>query len=182
MTTDRPYAVADELLLIGRVGKTHGVRGEVKVRPETDDPERFSALDAVFIGASPEGARPYAVEAARYQQGKRGVTVVLKLAGIDTVDEAAVLRRQEVYAREADLPPLAEDEFFLHDLVGMRVVTSEGVAVGTVRDVLELPAHPVCVVARPGREDALIPAVPAFITALNIDDGTLVVEPIEGLL
>ncbi len=170
---------AADLMLVGRIGKTHGVRGDVKVTPETDDPERFSELETVFVGPQ---ARSFAVETVRYQHSKRGTTVLLKLAGVDTPEAAAALKGLDVYAQPEDLPPLAEDEFFLHDLVGARVVTTDGADIGTVADVLDLPAQPVCVVRRPGRPDALIPIVPAFIAELNIPDGVLIITPIEGLL
>ena len=172
----------ETLLLVGRVGKTHGIRGEVKVIPETDDPKRFGALETVFLGKTPEQVEPHAVASVRIQHTKRGPTVVLKLAGIDTVDGAATLRRLSVFARQEDLPPLADDEFFLHDLIGLDVMTDQGEAVGMITDVLEMPANNVYVVARPGRADALIPAVPAFIDEVDVEGGRLVVRPIEGLL
>ena len=170
------------LLLVGRVGKTHGLRGEVKVIPETDDPKRFADLETVFLGNEPGEATPHTVAAVRLQPTRRGPTVVLKLEGIDTIEEAASLRRQRVFAREEDLPPLADGEFFLHDLIGLDVVTDQGEPVGTVKDVLELPANNVYVVARSGRPDTLIPAVPAFIDEMDIEGRRLVVRPIEGLL
>ncbi len=172
----------EELLLVGRVGTTHGVRGEVKVMPETEDPSRFTELDTVFVGQAPEQATARRVESVRFQQGRRGVTVVLKLAGFDTPEAAATLRRQAVFARAADLPPPDDDEFFLHDLIGARVVTDAGEEVGTLKDILELSAHAVYVVSRPGKPEAMIPAVPVFIAEVDLERKTLVVHPIEGLL
>ena len=172
----------DALLLVGRVGKTHGIRGAVKVIPETDDPTRFADLETVFVGKKPAEAAPHGVVSAHLQPTKRGPTVVLKLEGIDTIEEASSLRRLLVFAREEDLPPLADGEFFLHDLIGLDVLTDQGEAVGTVKEVLELPANNVYVVARSGRPDALIPAVPAFIEVVDIEQRRLVVRPIEGLL
>ena len=173
----------ETLLLVGQVGKTHGVRGEVKVIPETDNPEHFARLETVFLGPQPEAAAPYAVMSVRFQRGKRGLTVVLGLDGVETVEQAAALRRQAVFAREEDLPPLDADEFFFHDLIGLDVVTEQDEQVGVVTDVLELPAHPVYVVARPGQPDAMIPAVPAFIADVDVHGARrLVVRPIEGLL
>ena len=173
----------EALLLVGHVGKTHGVRGEIKVIPETDDPERFAALETVFLGQQPEDAAPYRVASVRFQPTRRGPMVVLKFEGIETMEQAARLRRQAVFALEEDLPPLNDDEFFLHDLIGLDVVTEQGEAVGAVKDVLELRAHCVYVVARPGKPDAMIPAVPAFIVDVDLDGAQrLVVRPIEGLL
>lgn len=172
----------DALLLVGRVVRAHGVRGEVKVLPETDDPDRLMELDAVYIGKEPEQTARYEVTGARAQPTKRGLLIVLQMAGVESREGAEALRGLPVFAREEDLPPLGEDEFFLHDLVGLHVETDAGEPVGTVRDVLEMPAHPVCVVAREGKADALIPAVPEFIAEVDLEAERLVIRPLEGLL
>lgn len=172
----------DSLLLIGRVVREHGVHGELKVVPETDDPERFEALETVYLGARPEAARPHVVRNVRYQTTKRGELVVLALDGVDTREAAAALRGAAVFADEADLPPLDDDELYLHDLVGLRVETADGEPVGFVADVLETPAHLTFRIERPGRPDALVPAVPAFVAETDLEAGRLVLTPIEGLL
>lgn len=171
----------DALVLMGRIGKPHGVRGDVRVRPETDDPGRFEDLEAVYVGKSPETAKRLTVSGARVHPMKQGLTVVLGLNDIDGRDAAEALRGLYVYAVEDALPPLDDDEFFLHDFIGLAVVTDGGEPVGTVRDVMELPAHPVCVVERPDGSEILIPAVGVFIEDIDLDAGRLIVRPIEGL-
>ena len=173
---------ADALLIVGKVLRAHGVQGELKVAPETDDPQRFEALERVYVGGRPEGAREHAVEAVRYQPTKRGLVVLLRLADVASPEAVEALRGLWVYAREADLPPLEADEVFLHDLVGLDVVTEAGERVGTVRDVLEGSAHPLYLVARDGRPDVMIPAVPEFVADVDPDAGRLTIRPIEGLL
>ena len=175
-------ASAGELLVIGRVWRAHGVQGEVKVIPETDEPERFEALERVYIGSQAETAKAYAVESVRYQQTKRGVVVLLKLADVQTPEAVEALRQSLVFAAESDLPPLEADEFFLHDLVGLAVVTEAGEAVGTVRDVMEMPGHPLFVIEREGQPDAMIPAVAEFVTDVDAEAGRVTIRPIEGLL
>lgn len=170
------------LLQIGSIGKTHGLRGEVKVIPETDDPSRFSDLDIVFVGSDTEQVSPHVVESVRFQQSKRGTTVLLKLKDFDTVESVGALRNRVVFAREEDLPPLDNDEFFLHDLLDLRVVTDEGKAIGIVKDVLELPGHEVLVVARPGQSAAMIPVVPDFIVEIDLEEQVVTVQLIDGLL
>lgn len=170
------------LLLMGRILKAHGVRGEVKVIPETDDPTRFEALETVYLGPGPDDVRAFALEGVRYQTTAKGPLVMVRLRGIDDRDQADALRRLKVYADEADLPPLGEDEVYLHDLVGLDVVTEGGVEVGQIREVLELPAQPVYVVARPGRPDVMVPAVEAFVAAIEMEARRVVIRPIEGLL
>lgn len=171
-----------DLLLVGRVLKAHGTGGEVKVIPETDDPARFELLETVYVGRAPDQAPPRAVESVRHQRTKRGPLVLLKLGGTDDRSAAEALRKQQVYAAASDLPPLEEDEVFIHDLVGLAVVNEEGRHLGTVEDVVQGLAHDIFVVAREGQQEpATIPAVDAFVREVDFDRGRLVVRPIEGM-
>ena len=113
---------------------------------------------------------------------QRGLLAILKLEGIDDREAAEALLKQTVYALEDELEPLAEDEYFLHDLPGLTVVAEDGAPVGVVRDILELPAQPVLVVAREGLPEAMIPLVPEFIVDIDFDGARIVVHLIEGLL
>ncbi len=170
------------LILIGRIFRAHGVRGEVKVIPETDDPERFRDLECVRVGRSLEKTESCAVETVRFQQSRHGVTVILKLQGVASREEADALRQALVYAREEDLPPLAEDELFIHDLIGLQVVTEDGAVVGAVKDILEMPGHDTLLIERDGQPDAMIPLVPEFIVEMRVQEARVVVRLIEGLL
>ena len=172
----------DSLLLVGTVGRPHGVLGEVKVVPETDDPERLRALERVFVGDAPERAEERAVESLRFQPTRRGLTALVRLAGISGRDAADLLRGLHVYAAEDDLPPLDEGEVFLHDLIGLAVVTDEGEAVGTVTDVLTGGAQPLLVVKRDGKPDALVPDVDEIVTDVDLDAERITIRPPEGLL
>lgn len=173
----------NDLLLIGRVVKAHANDGEVKVAPETDDPARFEPLERVHLGRAPGQAAPRRVEGVRHQTTKRGPLVLLKLEGVDDRPAAEGLRRQQVYAAEEDLPPLGEDEAFIHDLVGLEVVTEEGQRLGTVEGVEQAAAHDVYVIARGEESDepALIPAVEEFVREVDLENDRLVVRPIEGM-
>ena len=172
----------DALLIVGRTGKPHGVMGELKVIPETDDPDRIEALETLYLGSTPDSVQPYGVDSVRYQQTKHGLTVIVHLDGITDRDAASALRGQSVFAHEDDLPPLEDGEYYLHDLIGLSVRLESGDEIGKVADVMELPGHEVLVVARPGQPKAMIPAVPEFIDELDLEAGFLVVRPIEGLL
>lgn len=171
-------ALRDDLVLMGFVGKPHGVRGDVKIVPETDDPLRFEELDRIFLERG-GGIDEVQVEAVRLQSSARGVIPVLTLQGVDGREQADALRGSRVFAAEDDLP-LSEDEFFLNDLVGLHAVSEDGDDVGRIADVLSLPAGPVLVIAREGRPDAMVPAVPEFIVDISEDQVTLRI--IEGLL
>ncbi len=173
---------AADLLLVGRVARAHGLRGECKVIPESDDPLRLLDLDRVWVGPTPDGASAVTVDAARLQHTRQGVRALVRLAGARTSEEAAGYAKLNMYARKQDLPPLAPGEFFLHDLPGMTVTTAGGDVVGAVREVWEMPSSNIYVVERPGQADALIPAVPEFVRTVDLENRSLVVVPIEGLL
>jgi len=182
-----PPVSPDDLLLIGRCGRAHGVRGEVKVFPETDDPEQFAGLPRVFVGEAPGAAVERAVEGVRFQPQKGRTLVLLRLGGVASREDAEALRGRYVYAAEADLPPLEEGEVYLHDLVGLAVWTvgEDGApagAVGTVRDVLTGGAQLLLVVARDGAPDALVPDTPEIVRAVDLDAGRVLIDPPEGLL
>lgn len=174
--------MTDPLLLMGYFGRAHGVSGEVKVFPETDDPQRFLALERVFVGPSADQARSYAVESVRFQMLKGRTIALLKLAGISSREDAEALRRVGVYASQADLPPLEDGEVYVHDLIGMEVVEEGGgEVIGVVCDVLE-GAQRLLVVARTGRPNALIPDVPEIVIDVDINLRRIVVDPPDGLL
>ena len=170
------------LLMVGRVIRSHGIRGEIKVLPESDDLDSLLDLPRVYIGEQDTSALPLEITAARLQQTKKGVAVLMSLKGIDTRDKADALRQQIVYAMQSDLPPLEEGEYFLHEIIGCRVETDKAELVGTLKEIIELPGHDVYVIKRPGRPDAMVPAVPTFIEKVDVDAQLIVIRPIEGLL
>ena len=186
-TPDSPsptYAdVAPEAMVqVGFVFRAHGMEGELKVNPEhTDDPARFEELDTVYLGRSPRAVTRHEIASVRYQETKRGTTVILGLADVASRSDAEAVIKQNVFADEADLE-LADDEIFIHELVGLSVVTEAGETLGTVANYMEMPAQDVFVVHRPEAGEAMIPAVEDFIVDIDLDGGRLVVRPIEGLL
>ena len=171
-----------DLIMVGRIVRSHGVRGEVKVLPESDDPAHLLALSKVFIGKTEADAVRFEIQNARLQQFKKGLTVLLSFEGVVGRDAADALRHQSVFAERDELPPLEDGEFFFHDLIGSRVDTETGEVVGILKDVLELPAHNVYVIEKPGGAEVMIPAVPAFIEKVDVDARQIVIRPIEGLL
>ncbi|MEM1270245.1 MAG: ribosome maturation factor RimM [Bacteroidota bacterium] len=183
---DRPAgsdagAGPDELILMGEVVKSHGVRGELKVRPITDDPTRFSDLDVLYVGADATSASAFEVTGARFQQGKKGLTLLLKLAGVTDIDAADALRKKSVFAVESDLP-LDDDEYFIHDLIGLRVETVDGEDLGVVSDIVDNPAHEILLVRRPNGAESLIPVVDEFIADLDFDAEVIRLDLPEGLV
>ena len=177
----------DRLLLMGRVGKTHGVRGEMKVVPETDDPLRFAEVERLFLGDAADRVRPVAVTGARFQYPKGRTVVLLALEGVDSLEAAADLRGLHVFADPDDLPPLADDEVFLHELVGVAVyeVDEDGAEAdepfGTVADLFD-GAQLLFAIDRPGRSQVLLPDVEEFVVRLDVAARRLYVRLPDGLV
>jgi len=180
--TDDADVSADALIRVGFVYRPHGLEGELKINPEhTDDPTRFEEFETIYIGSRARRVRSYRVRSVRYQETKRGTTVILGVEGVDSRGDADAVTKMKVFAVEEDLE-LAEDEFFVHELVGLDVVTEAGDVLGTVSNYMEMPAQEVFVVRRPEGGEAMIPAVEDFILDVDLDAGMVTIEPIEGLL
>jgi 16S rRNA processing protein RimM len=167
----------DEMLLVGQVTAPFGVQGQLKVRTITDQPEHLARrVRTVYVGAPP---RPLTLRRAHLH--KPGV-IVFTLAEVTTREEAEALRGADVWIREADAVPLDADEYYLHQLFGLQVLTDDGATLGQVRDVLETGANEVLVVARRGQSDALIPMIRDVVQQVDVPGGKIVVHLIPGLL
>jgi 16S rRNA processing protein RimM len=166
-----------DLLLIGVIAGPFGIKGQAKLKAFTDQVEYLrSNLREIFVGKQ---LTPYTL--TRLHEHKPGV-LLLTLRGVETRDAVDELRGAEVFIRQTDAAPLGEDEYYLHDLVGLNVSTIEGQEIGTVREIIETGVHEVLVVTRTGMADALIPVVRDFIAELDLPGRRVVVRPIEGLL
>ena len=171
-----------DLVQVGFVFRPHGLAGELKIDPEhTDDPARFEELPAVFLGAQPHRVTRHAVASVRYQQTKRGTTVILGVEGIDDRDDAEAVAKFKVFATEEALE-LGEDELFAHELVGWNVVADDGTTLGTVANLMEMPGQDMLVVRRPDDGEAMIPAVEDFIVDFDEEKERITVRLIEGLM
>jgi 16S rRNA processing protein RimM len=154
---------ASQLVLIGKLLKPHGLHGEIGCHPITDYPERFETTKRVQLFASPESpARELEVVGVRWQSRK----LLLQLAGVSTVEQAAQMRNYWVAVGEDQLFTLDEGEFYHFQLEGLDVFDENGHPVGVLSEVLSTPAHEIYVVL--GVEgEILVPAVPAYV--INID-------------
>jgi 16S rRNA processing protein RimM len=165
-------------LTIGRITRPHGVRGEVRVEPRTDLPERFAWLERVYIRDGDPVAMT--VERARLHQG----IVILKLDGCDSRDDAEALRGQWVLVPTEEAIPLEEGELFLYQLVDMDVVTADGEPLGTVEEVLQTGANDVLVIRtqdEPSRQ-VLVPDIPDVVLEVDLEAGRIVVQLPPGLV
>ena len=173
---------ADTLLRMGRVYRAHGLAGEVKVIPETDDPTRFEALSSLHIGETPASARRENVQSVRYQHARKGLLVILKLETIASREAAEALRGAALYAPAGALPDLRGDEPSSDDLIGLVAVEEHGEQIGVVEDVLAFPGHDMLVIAREEQPSAMVPAVPEFVVDVDPEAERITLRVIEGLL
>lgn len=165
-------------MVIGEVARPHGLRGEVRVTPLTDRPERFEHLTrCVLWDAARDERETRRIATARC----RGDVVILGLAGCDSVDAAAALTGRLVAVPESEALPAPPGHFYPWQLVGARVVTEDGREVGRVTGIERSPAHDLWVVAGPGREH-LIPAVAEIVVEVDLAGRRAVIRPPEGLL
>jgi 16S rRNA processing protein RimM len=166
---------------VGGITLPHGIKGVVKMRPETDDPGRLESIDTLYLGETEDGLRPCTVKSIGFQPFKAGLAVLLELEGVESREAAKAMAGQTVWAREQDLPPLEEGEVFLSDLIGLKVM-AEGREVGEVVDVLELPACPTLSIRRLDGSLGMVPFVPDLVPDVDLEAGYLTVVPLEGLL
>lgn len=171
----------DSLLLLGRCGRPHGVRGELVIVSEMDEPELLVGLEQLYIGDTAETAIAYPVTETKLHTTKRGTAVIARLGGVTTPEEAQALRGHAVYAPEDALPPLEEGEFYLHEFIGLRAVLEDGGDLGEVVDVLRGAAQDLLVVRRENLPDVLVPDVDAIVGEIDLDAGTVTLTPPEGL-
>ncbi|WP_308200663.1 ribosome maturation factor RimM [Klenkia sp. PcliD-1-E] len=163
-------------MVVGRIGRPHGVRGEVTVEVRTDDPDRRFTPGAV-LATEPADRGPLTVESVKWHSG----TLLLRVAGVADRQTADELRNTLLVVEVADLPELEDDSFYDHQLVGLEVRLTDGTVVGAVSAVRHDAAE-LLVVRRPGTHDLLVPFVRAIVPTVDVAAGHLVLTPPEGLL
>lgn len=166
---------------IGRIVAAHGVMGEMKVAPETDDPDRYLQLEVVFVGQDELSSSIFEIRSVRMQPSKHGITVILALEGISDRDSANEQRQMRIFARETDLPSLNPGEYYLSDLIGLTVKSVDGEVIGRVLDVFEFPAQRVLSVELSDGREIMIPAIPEFLRNIDTDRQVVTVSVIEGM-
>jgi len=159
-----------DLVLVGRVVKPHGRRGEVAVQPVSDRPDRFPTLRKAFVERPGGGARELRVLRCRPHQGR----FVLAIDGVSTIDEAETLRGLEVRIEEGELAALPEGSYYHHQLRGLRVEDETGTPMGVVEDVVETGAEARVLVVRGPEGETLLPFAAGFVTAVDVAHGRLV--------
>ncbi|MEO7002232.1 MAG: ribosome maturation factor RimM [Ktedonobacterales bacterium] len=167
--------VASEWALIGVVSGVFGVKGVLKVHPENNLPEHFVRLKTVYLGAD---HIPYQVVSV--SEHKR--QLLLHLVGVGSPTDAARLRGRQVFIPAIELPPLPPDQFYVHDLIGLRVRHVNGQPLGVISDVLATGASDIYVVRNETTgAEVMLPAVKEFVAVIDLTAGEVRVTPIPGL-
>jgi 16S rRNA processing protein RimM len=178
-TTGPAQDAGPRYLLLGEILRPHGVRGELRMRILTDYPERINKLKIIYIGSDIDATdiREYHLEHMRMNQDYG----LLKLAGLDDRDEADLLRALFVMIPIENAIPLEEGEFYLYQIIGLSVQTTEGQVIGTIREVLETGANDVYVVDSPQYGEVLIPVTEETIVKTDIQAQVVTIKLMEGL-
>ena len=167
----------DELLMVGVVTTTHGVRGEVKVFPTTDDADRFKKLKKVILFDEKE-YKPVKIQSVkRFKQ-----FVILKLEGFDTMDDALLLKNVKLFVTREDAVKCEEDEYFIADLIGMSVYDEDGKLLGHIGDVITTGANDVYEINREDESSFLIPAIKECVLSVNVKEKKMTIHLMDGLL
>lgn len=167
----------EELLQVGVVTQTHGIRGEVKVFPTTDDAGRFRDLKRVLLDTGRE-KRPLEIQSVKYFKQ----FVILKFKGIDSINEVERFRRCPLLIPREDAVALEEDEYFIADMIGMQVETEDGEVFGTLRDVMQTGANDVYVIDSISHGEVLLPAIRECVRRVDVEEGKMTVRLMDGLL
>jgi 16S rRNA processing protein RimM len=168
-------------LVVGRVVKAHGITGEVVVEIRTDDPDMRFAPGSSLRGRPSRGGpeNRYVVESSREHSGR----LLVRLDGVADRNAADALRGILFVVDSEELPPIEDpDEFYDHQLEGLRVVTTEGRLVGNVAEVLHTAAGELLSVTTESGAEVLVPFVSAIVTSVSLADQTIEIDPPEGLL
>lgn len=163
---------AGSAVVIGRIVRPFGIRGEVKIRPETDYPELFLERKDVWVGRSESELVCFRVSSRRLHQGD----ALLVLDGIDSIEAAEGLRGHLVAIPEEDLPELEEGTFWVDDVIGIEAFTEGGESLGVIREIIPGTANDVWVT-----DTAMIPAVREFVLDVDTKAGRAVIRDVEGL-
>ena len=166
----------EQFLQVGAITSTHGIRGEVKVFPTTDDPARFKKLKKVILDM---GKRQIEMEIQSVRFFKQ--FVIVKFKGIDNINDVEQYKGGALFVNREDAVRLEENEYYIADLIGMDVFTQEG-HFGVVKDVMETGANEVYIIDSDAHGEVLVPAIRQCIEEVDVDNGKMQIRLLEGLI
>lgn len=167
----------EDLLKVGVITTTHGVRGEVKVYPTTDEPERFLELDYVLLDTGRE-LRKLEIKNVKFFK----ILVILKFKGVDNINDIEKYKGRDLWIPREEGQELEEDEYYIADLLGMSVVLEDGQEFGTLKDVMETGANDVYIIDSAEHGEVLLPAIKECILDVDLEKNVMTIHLMKGLI
>lgn len=167
----------NDYLQVGVITSTHGLKGEVKVFPTTDDPGRFQKLKSVWLDTGMGYQELEIIQVRFFKQ-----FVILKFRGHEDINEVEAYRKKGLYVSREDAVPLEENEYFIADLIGLQVESDEGALLGRLTDVLTTGANDVYVVKTEEGKEILLPAIRQCILSVDLEQRRMQVHLLKGLV
>lgn len=167
----------EDLLQVGVITQTHGLKGEVKIFPTTDDVNRFKSLKKVILDTGKENIE-LEIEGVKFFKQY----AILKFKGIDNINDIEKYKGKSLLVTRDNAVKLKKNEYFIADMIGMKVVTEDEVHFGTLTDVLETGANDVYIVETTDKKEVLLPAIKECILNVDIENQIMKVHIMKGLL
>lgn len=167
----------EKMFQVGVISSTHGVRGEVKVYPTTDDVKRFKKLKEVILDTGRE-KKTLEIESVKFFKQ----FAILKFKGIDNINDIEKYKGKSLFVDREHAVRLRKDEYFIADMIGMQVVTDDGEDFGTLKEVIETGANDVYIIDTKEHGEVLIPAIKQCILNVNVEQGIMQIHLMEGLV
>lgn len=167
----------EDLLKVGVITTTHGVRGEAKVYPTTDEPERFLELDYVLLDTGRE-LQKLEIKNVKFFKN----LVILKFKGVDNINDIEKYKGRDLWIPREEGQELEEDEYYIADLLGMSVVLEDGQEFGTLKDVMETGANDVYIIDSAEHGEVLLPAIRECILDVDLEKNVMTIHLMKGLI
>lgn len=167
----------DNLILIGKLTKLHGIKGMLKLASFAESIDTFYDLDGIYLKKSDGSFIKEQIETI--SPHKTGALVSFK--SVKGIEDAQTLVGHELYIEKEDLEDLPDGEYYRHELIGLEVITDEGIHIGIVEDLLPTGSNDIFVVRKEGKE-SMIPATKEVIRDIDISKGTMIIEPLEKMI
>ena len=164
-------------LEIGQIVNTFGIKGMVKIKPFTDDIKRFDRLETIYI-ENKKIKKEYKIQQVKYQKQM----VLMKLEGVDTIEEAEKLRQSYILIDRSKEEPLEEGVYYIVDLIGLEVYTDDNILLGKVDDIFNTGSNDVYVIKDEKGKQILLPGIPDVLKKVDLDNKTITVHLLPGLI
>ena len=167
----------ENILQVGVITSTHGVRGEIKVFPTTDDVKRFKRLKEVILDTGKE-QMTLEIEGVKFFKQ----FAILKFKGFDNINDIEKYKGKSLFVTRENAVKLRKDEYFIADLIGLKVLDEEEKEIGELKDVIETGANDVYVITMTDGRELLLPAIKQCVLSVDVEGGTIKVHILDGLL